>query len=101
MIYLDYSANTPMDARVLEQFCAVERRCIGNIRRERPDLVERAGVGHETEPRDTAVRRFDADDTAERRRLPDRPAGVRSKRQRDQAGSDSGCRTARRTARHP
>ena len=30
MIYLDYSANTPVDERVLEQFCAVERRCIGN-----------------------------------------------------------------------
>ena len=30
MIYLDYSANTPVDARVLEQFCAVERHCIGN-----------------------------------------------------------------------
>ena len=30
MIYLDYSANTPVDARVLEQFCTVERRCIGN-----------------------------------------------------------------------
>lgn len=30
MIYLDYSANTPVDARVLEQFYAVERRCIGN-----------------------------------------------------------------------
>ena len=30
MIYLDYSANTPVDERALEQFCAVERRCIGN-----------------------------------------------------------------------
>ena len=30
MIYLDYSANTPVDEQVLEQFCAVERRCIGN-----------------------------------------------------------------------
>ena len=30
MIYLDYSANAPVDARVLEQFCAEERRCIGN-----------------------------------------------------------------------
>ena len=30
MIYLDYSANTPVDARVLEQFCALERRGIGN-----------------------------------------------------------------------
>ena len=28
MIYLDYSANTPVDARVLERFCAVERRCM-------------------------------------------------------------------------
>ncbi len=30
MIYLDYSANTPADERVLERFCAVERACIGN-----------------------------------------------------------------------
>ena len=30
MIYLDYSANTPVDERVLERFCAVERACIGN-----------------------------------------------------------------------
>ena len=30
MIYLDYSANTPVDERVLERFCAVERTCIGN-----------------------------------------------------------------------
>ena len=30
MIYLDYSANTPVDEQVLERFCAVERACIGN-----------------------------------------------------------------------
>lgn len=30
MIYLDYSANTPADPRVLDRFCAVERSCIGN-----------------------------------------------------------------------
>ncbi len=30
MIYLDYSANTPADERVLDRFCAVERSCIGN-----------------------------------------------------------------------
>ena len=30
MIYLDYSANTPADSRVLERFCAVERSCPGN-----------------------------------------------------------------------
>lgn len=30
MIYLDYSANTPADPRVLDRFCTVERNCIGN-----------------------------------------------------------------------
>ena len=30
MIYLDYSANTPADPRVLDRFCTVERSCIGN-----------------------------------------------------------------------
>ena len=30
MIYLDYSANTPVDEAVLERFCAVERNCPGN-----------------------------------------------------------------------
>lgn len=30
MIYLDYSANTPVDERVLAHFCEVERRCPGN-----------------------------------------------------------------------
>ena len=31
MIYLDYSANTPVDEAVLERFCAVERSCPGNL----------------------------------------------------------------------
>ena len=30
MVYLDYSANTPVDEAVLERFCAVERSCPGN-----------------------------------------------------------------------
>ena len=30
MIDLDYTANTPVDERVLARFCEVERRCIGN-----------------------------------------------------------------------
>lgn len=30
-IYLDYSANTPVDADVLACFCKTERRCIGNV----------------------------------------------------------------------
>ena len=29
-IYLDYSANTPVDTDVLACFCETERRCIGN-----------------------------------------------------------------------
>lgn len=30
MIYLDYSANTPVDEAVLQHFCEVERNCPGN-----------------------------------------------------------------------
>ena len=30
MIYLDYSANTPVDPAVLEAFCQTERTFIGN-----------------------------------------------------------------------
>lgn len=30
MIYLDYSANTPVDPAVLDVFCEMERSCIGN-----------------------------------------------------------------------
>ena len=31
MIYLDYSANTPVDEAVLERFCAVERLSLIHI----------------------------------------------------------------------
>ena len=30
MIYLDYTANAPVEERVLEAFCEAERRCVGN-----------------------------------------------------------------------
>ena len=30
MIYLDYSANTPVDPRVLEVYCRTEQNFIGN-----------------------------------------------------------------------
>ena len=30
MLYLDYSANTPVDEKVLQCFCEAERRCPGN-----------------------------------------------------------------------
>ena len=30
MIYLDYTANAPVEPEVLNTFCEVERRCLGN-----------------------------------------------------------------------
>lgn len=52
MIYLDYSANTPVDPRVLEVYCRTEQNFIGNPNsthcaghqgRGVPTGVERAG----------------------------------------------------------
>ncbi len=54
MIYLDYSANTPVDPQVLEQFCAVERRCIGNA-----NSHHRAGAAAKAEI-DAATRKIAA-----------------------------------------
>ena len=31
MLYLDYSANTPVDEEVLQCFCEAERRYIGDV----------------------------------------------------------------------
>lgn len=39
MIYLDYSANTPVDEAVLRRFCEVEQRCLGNA-----NSIHRAGA---------------------------------------------------------
>lgn len=39
MIYLDYSANTPADGAVLDRFCEIERRYIGN-----PNAAHPAGA---------------------------------------------------------
>ena len=44
MIYLDYSANTPADAAVLEAFCQTERRYIGN-----PNSAHPAGMAARAE----------------------------------------------------
>ena len=41
MIYLDYTANTPVETQVLEAFCEAERRFVGNAN-------ARHGMGHET-----------------------------------------------------
>ena len=45
MVYLDYSANTPVDEAVLERFCAVERSCPGNA-----NSRHQAGAEHCPQP---------------------------------------------------
>ena len=54
--------------------------------RHRSDLIERRSVRDEAVARDAPVRGLHADDAAERRRLPDGAAGVRSERHRHRAG---------------
>ena len=50
MIYLDYSANTPVDERVLAQFCAVERRCPGNANsHHQAGAAAKAEIDHATQ----------------------------------------------------
>ena len=44
MIYFDYSANTPTDARVLERFCQAEQAFFGN-----PNAQHTAGLAAKTE----------------------------------------------------
>lgn len=44
MIYLDYTANTPVEERVLRTFCEAERRCIGNANARHVAGAEAAGV---------------------------------------------------------
>ena len=49
MIYLDYSANTPADPRVLDRFCTVERSCIGNANsRHQAGAAAKAEIDAET-----------------------------------------------------
>ena len=49
MIYLDYSANTPADPRVLERFCRVEAACPGNANsRHQAGRAARAEVDRAT-----------------------------------------------------
>ena len=43
MIYLDYSANTPVDEAVLQRFCEVERNCPGNAN-SRPRIIDCAAL---------------------------------------------------------
>ena len=50
MIYLDYSANTPVDEAVLERFCAVERSCPGNANsRHQAGAAAKAAIDEATQ----------------------------------------------------
>ena len=47
MIYLDYSANTPVDEAVLQRFCEVERNCPGNANsRHAAGTAAKAAIEH-------------------------------------------------------
>ena len=50
MIYLDYSANTPVDEAVLERFCAVERSCPSNANsRHQAGAAAKAAIDEATQ----------------------------------------------------
>src|SRR5581483_12294716 len=76
-----------------------ERRIIDGAT-EHADLVERRRERDEAKPADASVRGLHTDDAAERRRLPHRPTGLGSERDRHDARGDSGGGSAGRTARH-
>ena len=66
---------------------------------ERPDLVERRGVGDDAIAADATVSRLEADHAAKRRRLANRAAGIGAQRREAFVGGDRGGRAARRSAR--
>ena len=82
------------------------RDCVKNDRRvlhivgDRADLVKGGGIRDQTETRYRAVGGLQADDTAERRGLTDRAAGVGAESVNGKIAADSGRHSARRTARH-
>ena len=76
-----------------------QRGRIAGITRERPDLVEGARERHDAVARDPAVRRFDPDDPAQRRRLA-ASRRVRADRQRRVVGGDRGTTSLIRNARY-
>ena len=50
MIYLDYSANTPVDEAVLQRFCEIERTCPGNANsRHQAGAAAKAAIDEATQ----------------------------------------------------
>ena len=69
------------------------RRVVGGAR-HRPNLIERGRKRDQPVARDAAVGRLQADDAAERGRLPDRAAGIGAERNGREAGGDGDSRAA-------
>ena len=50
MVYLDYSANTPVDEAVLQRFCEIERNCPGNANsRHQAGAAAKAAIDEATQ----------------------------------------------------
>ena len=87
-------------ARVVAFHEAQQQAQIGSAARHRAALVEAGRERHHAVAGDAPVGRLEAADAAERSRLADRAAGVRSGRRRHEAGGDGRRGSARGSARH-
>ena len=87
-------------ARVVAFHEAQQQAQIGGAARHRAALVEAGRERHHAVAGDAPVGRLEAADAAERGRLADRAAGVRSGRRRHEAGGDGRRGAARGSARH-
>ena len=77
-----------------------QQRRVGDVAGQRPALVERRGEGDHAVARHRAVGRLQPDDSAQRRRLADRAAGVGADRPGREPGGDRRCRAAARATGH-
>ena len=87
-------------ARVVAFHEAQQQAQVRGAARHRAALVEAGGERHHAVAGDAPVGRLEAADAAERGRLADRAAGVRSGRRRHEAGGDGRRGAAGRPARH-
>ena len=101
---LTIGADRRRDRRRVERIDArhdlQQRRGVLDGAAERPRVIERRGEGDDAVARDAPVGRLHPDHPAERRRLPDRAAGIGPGRARAQRCRHRRRRAARRSARH-
>ena len=95
----DRPAQAARVLRVVARQRLQDQRAVLDGPRERPAVIERVRVGDDAGAAHQPERGHQADDAAERRRAPDRSAGVRAERHRDQPGGDGGARARRGAAR--